>query len=747
MRIEHIRILHFAGIHDRELTFGEGINILEGPNESGKSTVCHFIKFMLYGVSDKEEKKLIFGWNGADKPVASGTMTVSVGGGRFRVERSQSATGKGSCKVVELGSNTTVLEGKKPGEVWFGVDSEVFAHTAFVGQNDGSRVDGKAIGEGIENILFSADEDVNTQKALKKLDEARITLLYKHQNGGKILEAQNQLEELELRFNEAVAGNKEIIVKEGAVRDATEKMAENDRRIAALEDGLDYHATYMLKKRYDEWQRLSDEQEQAEKALDTLRRQNTVDGFLPDEGYAEQVRVQRDDLLRVLTDINAVNAEIGGTVQMLSGAGEPAAPAEDGMIDEVEKRHRKSRSVFFAGALCLVAAIVCGVLAVLFWPKVSIAVPIALGIGAAVLLTAGAVLLVLGGKARKQNRVLFARYNVGDTDGLRKALAEEGQKQRAAENIRARLDALAEKKQTLTAQKDAMSAQIADLVTPWEKKNADEFLSAYRNYRGQDTKLGLEIELLGRNCRTIEAEFRGQNAEDLARRFASLRSRGEIFGDPEKMSVDALTRELNFLKMQQKVLSDRKHEDEKTLAGLYAGVAQPSAIYDRMEQVSGALKEMKKRHGAYLLAYQALERAGGRMKENVAPRLSEYAGRMMSAVTEEKYSTLGVGKELGIEFTAGNMTQEASFMSAGTRDAAYISLRLALIKLLYQKELPMPVFDESFAQMDDRRLRAMFALLAKAASEDGMQMIVSTCQEREARIMARVGDFSHILLT
>ena len=39
---------------NRELTLGEGLNIIQAPNEGGKSTWSVFLRAMLYGVNTKE---------------------------------------------------------------------------------------------------------------------------------------------------------------------------------------------------------------------------------------------------------------------------------------------------------------------------------------------------------------------------------------------------------------------------------------------------------------------------------------------------------------------------------------------------------------------------------------------------------------------------------------------------------------------------------------------------------------------
>jgi len=77
-------------------------------------------------------------------------------------------------------------------------------------------------------------------------------------------------------------------------------------------------------------------------------------------------------------------------------------------------------------------------------------------------------------------------------------------------------------------------------------------------------------------------------------------------------------------------------------------------------------------------------------------------------------------------------------LSAGTQDLAYLSLRMALLHMLYDRELPPLLFDEAFATLDDKRLSRMIALLHRASTSDQAetntsQAIVFTCHKRERR--------------
>ena len=49
MIIEKINIKSFGMLTDMTLEFSPTINVIEGQNEAGKSTIAAFIKYMLYG--------------------------------------------------------------------------------------------------------------------------------------------------------------------------------------------------------------------------------------------------------------------------------------------------------------------------------------------------------------------------------------------------------------------------------------------------------------------------------------------------------------------------------------------------------------------------------------------------------------------------------------------------------------------------------------------------------------------------
>jgi len=93
-------------------------------------------------------------------------------------------------------------------------------------------------------------------------------------------------------------------------------------------------------------------------------------------------------------------------------------------------------------------------------------------------------------------------------------------------------------------------------------------------------------------------------------------------------------------------------------------------------------------------------------------------------------------KELGLEITEDSAKREIEYFSAGTRDAAYLCLRMALLELLFEDEMPPFVCDESFLKLDSGRLENLLRVLAAIAKKT--QVFIFTCHERELGMFQKI---------
>ena len=226
MYIENIKIGSFGKLSGREFVLKEGVNVIEGNNESGKTTLSEFIKFIFYGLSNKgsekelSERKRHISWNTNQ---AYGSLVLNTKNGRYRIERSIIPHGqsyKDEVTVVDLSTNA-ILPIKNVGEHFLGIPEDVFTRTVYIRQADGAYFNGESIGQAVENIFYSADESVNTDKALKKLDEARTPLRHKKNTGrGILVQLEQERDALSMRLDEARAANEQILLTESSLRNA-----------------------------------------------------------------------------------------------------------------------------------------------------------------------------------------------------------------------------------------------------------------------------------------------------------------------------------------------------------------------------------------------------------------------------------------------------------------------------------------------------------------------------------------------
>lgn len=135
----------FGKLQGRSLELGDGLNIIEAPNETGKSTWCAFLLSILYGVNSRERDRAGFiadkkplcslvrrghvrpdglrhGTGGADSDPRHPAADQPHGGIQCRIRRYQRAcAGPDRCRR---------------GETLLGISREVFERSAFIRQNN-----------------------------------------------------------------------------------------------------------------------------------------------------------------------------------------------------------------------------------------------------------------------------------------------------------------------------------------------------------------------------------------------------------------------------------------------------------------------------------------------------------------------------------------------------------------------------------------------------------------------------------
>ena len=355
--------------------------------------------------------------------------------------------------------------------------------------------------------------------------------------------------------------------------------------------------------------------------------------------------------------------------------------------------------------------------------------------GAAVV---GVLLLILAGVRRAKTGTLLRSFGVTSADELTERL-------RAAEESRA----AAEEARVHTREREASAAALLNSAreTLAEKKRALADILSHlgggetaavaalaETYIRDAEKLRAARQSAEEEKKHLTAETRAYDREAVA---ATLAPVGDL-AVFEKVDIAEYRRRRDFCENALDALEVKKSDLEKTLAALHATVEKPALLRAALDALEKQYAAAHAKYDAAELAIRALGSASEGLRRRVSPRLADYAGKLLSAVTGGSVGALGVDSALALTYMAEGGAHSVDYMSKGTKEAAYFALRLALVDLLYKEEKPTLIFDESFAYADDRRTERMLRLLAALAGE-GVQSVVLSCHSREGDIAAKFG--------
>lgn len=173
---------HFGMLDGREITFHDGMNIFYLPNEGGKSTLCSFLRVMLYGLSGRRDGKNQLSDKTKYRPLdgspMSGVLELEWRGKRIVISRQ---TGKGapmqqfSAYHAETGGMCASLTAKDCGRTLTGVGEEGFRSTAFVDGQE-QAVSAKELGDRMLSMSATGDRSMMYENAIHQLDQWKSAL-------------------------------------------------------------------------------------------------------------------------------------------------------------------------------------------------------------------------------------------------------------------------------------------------------------------------------------------------------------------------------------------------------------------------------------------------------------------------------------------------------------------------------------------------------------------------------------------
>ncbi len=120
-------------------------------------------------------------------------------------------------------------------------------------------------------------------------------------------------------------------------------------------------------------------------------------------------------------------------------------------------------------------------------------------------------------------------------------------------------------------------------------------------------------------------------------------------------------------------------------------------------------------------AIEALSEAKNELSRNFAPQLNEEASKILDIITDGTHNSITASNNFSVTVSTP-VSKEFNLFSNGTADQIYLSLRIALSKLIFKGCKTFLILDDSFNQYDDIRTENTINFL-KELSKD-MQIVV-----------------------
>ena len=705
MRIYRMRAT-FGKLEHSTMELQPGLNVIEAPNEWGKSTWCAFLMAMFYGLDTRAkttknslaDKEHYVPWSGSPM---SGRVDLCWQGRNITIERTtrgRTPMGLFRAYETETGLEVPELTASNCGQLLLGVEQSVFCRAGFVRQADMPVTKDDALRRRLNDLVTTGDESGDGERLARQLRELKNRCRY-HKTG-LLPQAQEQAENLRQQLAELDA-------LEDHCRKLKQRLSDEKQWFRELENhrtALEYAAAEADAARVAEVRDAKDQAEaqllEAEKACENLPVPETV----------------RDTLEKVQDYQRRRNVFCAEQLRL------PEQPEEPVLPEPFVNMTQQQMKDMVAGDICRyeglqrkpwILLILVGVLIAL----VSIpAIPAGNFLVAGAALVAAALLLISGFFLYQKRKTALAalerKYGSPVPAVWQSMLADCLKKLEWREEIR---EKRRKDRASLAAQEKELDelrkAVCGDHTAEWTVENCRKILGNW--------------ESLAHARQTfLQAQRHLASMESLLRKVPA-----PAFADKLRHSMAETERLLTESRQQQQRLSDRMSQ----YLGRMEALGDRQRLHTAAVEAERRAARLEEIYEALVLAQETLEKAQQELQRRFAPRISRRAQELLSQMTGGRYDRLTLNEDLTLLAAAQreDILHDVLWRSDGTVDQLYFALRLAVAEEL-TPEAPL-ILDDAFIRFDDRRLRAALEILKREAAHK--QILLFTCQSREKTIL------------
>ncbi|MDD3717803.1 MAG: AAA family ATPase [Actinomycetota bacterium] len=681
MKITAITLRRFRRFRQVNISLDEGINVVKGPNESGKSTLVQALLAAFFWKVDATRKEVRDSLTWGEQGGFVIEMEGEASGLPFQLVKDFST--KRASLVWgdrEMGDQAAIDESVRE---WLGLGSELaFRSTAGIRQDEVAAISAgrKELSQSIQGTITGSDTSAGATEALDAIDRELTELLRgargTAKNPGPLVCAEEEMSAWRARRDELAA--------------VVENRVEARRRLEQC--GMEMEG---ISSRLEALRRLADDSSEhadiEEDIEDFHRRYRQLESAV--SLAAEDAALQKDERERygALKGVLEDRRDELGKIEMRRAGILEGLGIMRGRLEEARKARYRAWAPYLL--LAGITLILVGLAGIALSPYM-LAFTLAGSVCVALSLFPGGYLVFL----RRGREYTALEEQVRELEGREReinAQAEGILSEAGCDSVESftrmklgYLELLARRKEIA----DKLEVLVPDGVTARVEEEARQ--------------LATEVSLRERRLK----ELRGRTVDAVGLQ--------EVMRDKEALvaRLDGLKEERVRLEV---AVSEEGVEEEYLRA------------CEEVEYLSERIDRLRRRARALEMAREWLEKAASTTLASAARVMEEMIGGYIARITDNRYNRVSVDEgTLRIRVWSREKGDEVEpeVLSRGTVDQLYLAARLSLVEVICGDRRPPLLLDDPFVTFDPRRLERSLELLGDFAR--GRQVIVFTCGDQ-----------------
>lgn len=735
MIFKELGLLNFGKFEDKKIELQDGINLIYGVNEGGKSTITNFIDGIFYGFSrDSLARKVRDELFEKSRPWTSnlyrGYIILNDSEEDYRISRDFD---KDEVSILNLNTGEDLSNDERnflysripqPGVIFFELNRKIYKSSFYLGQRL-SQLEDDASDElqaRINNFSVSEDENLDLTKVIEKMEEDLYNLGTKRRKSSEIGRFYDELEKIsknkanfislketyknsieDYKLSKDKLKNLEYKLKGRKLFEletlkaklkecqTNESNGENDYKLSELERAIEINKELgIYSSRLDDL--LSTEQENFEVDLDL------------EEDYKRYKEINRE--IQVLNENN-----YSKEMEIISWD-------IKNLEREIFKYFLKfMSSMIIGGAVIFIS---------LYFKKYLISI------------------LSILFFTYSYFRIVKFRENKDLLNRLKNKYQDYRIKSQEKTLIKKEFDK--EISEILNKYGARDKKELSEL---FDSKLQENFKNISKNEYTKELmeKNSLEIEDTKKKIFEHEEDLENifnkygvQNIKDLKTLFHYKKDDNRISEYKyriEKLEKENLSGELykeeNIEEIQEKIDKEKNNilNLEGSLKTLDESLEKLRVLDERSCELTEKLEKLEYKKELLELSIEKMEDFVKSKRKNTLPLLKKEISQYLSCMTHGKYEEILIDDTFGIRVYDKDIEDyvDLDSLSMGTIDQIYLAFRLSISKIISDKEIPL-VLDSHFDSYDDKRLKESLKML-----ESQQQVLIFTSTNREIEIL------------